>query len=141
MDDTRAGAGRGLNLMERGRNVPLASPLVRMNDTSDIADRLHLTANRIDEWKRDAQRLRTILEERSGPLEPLIMLDVEETSGAIYREIDAFEALLADVDRKSHAAAGQIAEVGDALRLVLLAITELGTEMYARETGTLAQAS
>jgi hypothetical protein len=112
-----------------------------MTDTSEIADRLHLTARRIDEWKRDAARLRAILKERSGPLERLIMLDVEETSGAIYREIDAFDALLADVDRKSHAAAGQIAEVGDALRLVLLAITELGTEMYARETEDIAQAS
>ena len=105
-----------------------------MTDTTDIADRLHLTASRIEEWKRDARRLRTILHERPGRMEPLVMLDVEETSGAIYREIDAFEGLLADVDRKSHAAAGQIAAVGDALRLVLLAITELGTEMYARES-------
>ena len=100
----------------------------------DIADRLHLTASRIAEWQRDAQRLRTLLDERPGPLEPLVLLDVEETSGAIYREIEAFDALLVDIDRKSHAAAGQIAEVGDALRLVLLSITELGTAMYGRQT-------
>lgn len=110
-----------------------------MTDTSDIADRLHLTASRIAQWKLDAQRLNAILAERPGRLEPLVMLDVEETSGAIYREIDAFEALLKDVDRKSHAAAGQIAEVGDALRLVLLSITELGTEMYARETADIVE--
>lgn len=102
--------------------------------TSDIADRLHLTASRITQWRLDAKRLSAILAERPGRLEPLVMLDVEETSGAIYREIEAFDALLVDIDRKSHAAAGQIAEVGDSLRLVLLSITELGTEMYARET-------
>jgi len=105
-----------------------------MTQNIEIADRLHLTASRIAEWKRDATRLRGILHQRSGRIEPLIMLDVEETTGAIYREITAFDALVVDVDRKSHAAAGQIAEVGDALRLVLLSITELGTEMYARET-------
>ncbi|MEO7224328.1 MAG: hypothetical protein ABIY37_17810 [Devosia sp.] len=104
-----------------------------MTQTTDIADRLHLTASRIAQWQLDAKRLSTILHERPGRLEPLVLLDVEETSGAIYREIDAFEALVADVDRQSHAAAGQIAEVGDALRLVLLSITELGSEMYARE--------
>ena len=113
-----------------------------MTQTSDIADRLHLTASRIAQWKLDAKRLSTILHERPGRLEPLVLLDVEETTGAIYREITAFDALLADVDRKSHAAAGQIAEVGDALRLVLLSITELGTEMYAREnTGIVVEAA
>jgi hypothetical protein len=112
-----------------------------MTQTTDIADRLHLTASRIAQWKLDAQRLKTILDERPGRLEPLVMLDVEETSGAIYREIDAFEALLADVDRKSHAAAGQIAEVGDELRLTLLSITELGTAMYARENTGIVEAA
>jgi hypothetical protein len=111
--------------------------LMGMSETSDIADRLHLTASRIRQWRADAERLGAILHERPGRLEPLVMLDVEETTGAIYREIEAFDTLLADIDRKSHAAAGQIAEVGDALRLVLLAITELGTEMYARETADL----
>ena len=112
-----------------------------MTQNTEIADRLHLTASRIAEWKRDATRLRGILDERSGRIEPLIMLDVEETTGAIYREITAFDALVVDIDRKSHAAAGQIAEVGDALRLVLLSITELGTEMYARETADVVAAA
>ncbi len=110
-----------------------------MTQTTDIADRLHLTASRIAQWRLDAKRLNAILHDRPGRLEPLVMLDVEETTGAIYREIDAFEALLKDVDRKSHTAAGQIAEIGDALRLVLLSITELGTEMYARETADIVE--
>lgn len=105
-----------------------------MTDTNDIAERLNLTASRIAQWQADARRLTAILNERPGPLESLVMLDVEETSTAIYSEIEAFDGLLVDIDLKSHAAAGQIAEVGDALRLVLLSITELGTAMYARET-------
>jgi hypothetical protein len=111
-----------------------------MTQSNEIADRLHLTASRIAQWKLDAQRLRTILDERPGPLEALVLLDVEETSGAIYREIAAFDVLLGDIDRKSHAAAGQIADVGDALRLVLLSITELGTAMYSRQSGAAAAA-
>jgi hypothetical protein len=109
-----------------------------MTDITPIADRLNLTASRIVEWKRDVARLNAILAERSGPLDPLVMLDVEETTSSIYREIEEFDALLVDIDRKSHSAAGQIAEVGDALRLVLLSITELGTAMYARETADIA---
>ena len=71
-----------------------------MTQTSDIADRLHLTASRIAQWKLDAKRLSAILHERPGRLEPLVMLDVEETTGAIYREITAFDTLVADVDRR-----------------------------------------
>lgn len=112
-----------------------------MTQSHEIADRLHLTASRIAQWRLDAQRLSTILDERPGPLEPLVLLDVEETSGAIYREIEVFDALLVNVDRKSHAAAGQIAEVGDALRLVLLSITELGTKMYGRESADMVSAA
>ena len=69
---------------------------------SDIADRLHLTASRIAQWKLDARRLSAILHERPGRLEPLVMLDVEETSGAIYREIDAFEAPGEDIEAILH---------------------------------------
>jgi hypothetical protein len=101
-----------------------------MIQTNELAARLHLTAERIVEWRADAARLRAILRDSSGPVSQLALLDVEETSGDIYREIAEFDALLADIDRKSHAAAGQIAEIGDALRLVLMEITELGTKMY-----------
>ena len=51
-----------------------------MTEHTDIADRLHLTASRIAQWKLDAERLKTILHERPGPLEPLLMLDVEEAA-------------------------------------------------------------
>jgi hypothetical protein len=103
-------------------------------DIAALRARLQLTADRIVEWRADAKRLREVMGYVEGPVDRLVLLDMEETSGAIYREIEEFDALVLDIDRKSHAAAGQIAEVGDALRLVLMEITELGTAMYSRET-------
>ena len=105
-----------------------------MTDINALAERLHLTATRIEGWKSDAARLKAIVGTSMGPLESLVLLDAEETSGEIYREIAAFDLMLADIDRTSHVAAGQIAQVGDALRLVLMEITELGTSIYARQT-------
>ena len=99
-----------------------------------LVERLHLTAERIVEWRADAALLRGVLAESEGPVDSELLLAVEETSGKIYREIDAFDAMVANIDKKSHAAAGQIAEVGDALRLILLEITELGTAMYSRQS-------
>ena len=104
-----------------------------MPTTAEIAARLNLTAERIAQWRADAQRLKAIVAQSLGPLEPLVLLDVEETSSAIYQEIIEFDSLLVNIDRKSHEAAGQIASVGDALRLVLMEITELGTVIYARQ--------
>lgn len=103
-------------------------------DTADLAARLRLTGERIAEWRLDARRLKDILAVSRGPVDKLVLLDLEETSGAIYREIEAFDALVADIDKQSHAAAGLIAELGDALRLALMDITEIGTEMYSRES-------
>ena len=101
-----------------------------MTDNDEIADRLKLTAARIAEWRRESDRLRAVAGAVHGRSH---LVEVEELSGAIYREIDQFDALLADIDRKSHAAAGEIAEVGDALRLVLMEITELSLIMYRLE--------
>jgi hypothetical protein len=99
-----------------------------------LVERLHLTAERIAEWRADAVLLRGVLADSEGPVDPALLLAVEEATGKIYREIEAFDAIVANIDKKSHAAAGQIASVGDALRLVLMEITELGTAMYSRQS-------
>ena len=103
-----------------------------------LVERLHLTAARITEWRSDAALLRGVLTDTQGPVDPELLLAVEEATGKIYREIEAFDAMVANIDKKSHAAAGQIADVGDALRLVLLEITELGTAMYSRQSAPVA---
>lgn len=99
-------------------------------DKDRLIHRLRLTAERIANWRHEADRLRATAGAVGGKSE---LVAIEELAAEIYREIDAFNALVADIDRQSHAAAGEIAEVGDALRLVLLEITELSLVMYRLE--------
>ena len=63
-------------------------------------------------------------------VQPETLTMTERSADEIYAAIDRFDALKADVAEASPRAAGQLAEVGDALRLVLLEMTELTTRMY-----------
>jgi hypothetical protein len=102
-----------------------------VTDTDGLRRRLTEMAVDIKRWRSFAVEL-SDAEQRSGAAtDNALLLSVEETSGAIYRAIEVFDELVKDVDRKSHIAAGEIAEVGDALRLVLMEITELGTGLYS----------
>lgn len=92
--------------------------------------RLRLTAERIEGWRREADRLRAVAGVVHGVSE---LIEVEETATAIYREIEAFNSLVSEIDQRSPTAAGEIAAVGDALRLVLLELTELSLLMYRLE--------
>jgi hypothetical protein len=102
-----------------------------MTDTVDLRLRLGAIATEIEHWRSEASRLRAAGQLPDAASDDALLLSVEEVSGAIYRGIVDFEELVAEVDRKSHAAAGQVADLGDALRLVLLEITELGTRLYS----------
>jgi hypothetical protein len=99
-------------------------------DRDWLSYRLRLTAQRIEAWRREADRLQAVAGVVHGASE---LIEIEETASDIYREIAEFDALVAEIDRVSHAAAGEIAAVGDALRLVLLEITELSLVMYRTE--------
>lgn len=114
--------------------MPIDHPEDAKPAAPGLVERLHLTAARIAEWRTDAALLRGVLAESAGPVDPELLLAIEETTGKIYREIEAFDAIVANIDKQSHSAAGLIAEVGDALRLVLMEITELGTAMYSRQS-------
>jgi hypothetical protein len=102
-----------------------------MNNSFAMVDRLRRTAARIAEWEAEAERLRATL--GLNGRDENMLLQIEQTAGAIYREIAAFDAIVEDIERQSPAAAGEIAEVGDALRLVLMEITELSIAAYALE--------
>jgi hypothetical protein len=102
-----------------------------MNDSFAMVDRLRRTAARIAEWQAEADRLRATIGLTGRDEEMLV--EIEQTASAIYREIDAFDAIVEDIERQSPAAAGEIAEVGDALRLLLMEITELSIAAYALE--------
>ena len=63
-----------------------------MTETTELAARLHLTAERIVEWRPDAAACAVCCATGTGPVSQLVLLDVEETSTDIYREIAEFEA-------------------------------------------------
>lgn len=107
-----------------------------MIDDPGLTERLKALAGDCARWRTEAKELRSRADADGGALDDALLLAVEETSGGIYAGIRTFEALVADIDSKSHAAAGEIAEVGDAIRLVLMEITELGTYLYSRRSAT-----
>lgn len=102
-----------------------------MTSTDDLRQRLLAMAGDIEQWRSESRRLREVSQLPGAAADDALLLSIEETSGAIYRGIAAFDELVVDVEGESHAAAGQVAEVGDALRLVLMEITELGTGLYS----------
>lgn len=104
-----------------------------MTDPSELADRLHPFAEKIERWREDAVILRGLVANAAAAnaVDPDVLLRVEEVSGAIYQAIADFDALVAQIGKDSAGAAGELAVVGDALRLVLMEITELGTQMYS----------
>jgi hypothetical protein len=81
------------------------------------------------------------LADASQTADDALLQQVEETSREIYREIAAFDLIVADVGKLSADSAAQLGEVGDALRLVLLEITELGTHLYSIRSGAGAPAA
>lgn len=101
------------------------------DDTSDLLPRLRTMATKITGWREQAQRLKATSRNSGAKYDDELLLEIEETSSGIYVGIAEFDALVADVDKTSHVAATQIVEVGDALRLLLMEITELGTQLYA----------
>jgi len=59
-----------------------------------------------------------------GTASPSLLQSIETTAGEIYAEISSYDGLVQDVAAVSPAAAAELAEVNDALHLVLMEITE-----------------
>ncbi len=89
------------------------------SDTPDLLERLRITAADITGWREQAESMKAKSREAGAKYDDKLLLEIEETSGAIYDGIAEFDVLAADVDKASHAAGTQIVEVGDALRLLL----------------------
>ncbi|HEV7718389.1 MAG TPA: hypothetical protein VGO70_05365 [Arsenicitalea sp.] len=109
---------------------------------ADLADGLHAIATKIELWRLTAKRLREFskLADANQTVDQTQLQQVEEISGEIYREIAAFDLIVADVGKLSTESAAELGAVGDALRLVLLEITELGTHLYSISSGLAAPA-
>jgi hypothetical protein len=104
-----------------------------MRDAVELADRLRPIAGKIAGWRADSQRISSMMAQASenNSADPAALEQVEETAGAIFREIEEFRLLLADIEASSPEAAGELAGVNDELHLVLMEITELSTRMYS----------
>jgi hypothetical protein len=102
-------------------------------DNPKFADRLKALGADLVRWRAEADRLRTIADAAldSRHVEEEALVNVEQSAGMLYAEIETFDALLRDVASKSPAAASELATVDDALRLLLLDVTELGTRLYS----------
>ena len=105
----------------------------------DLTARLRPTAQKIEHWRAEAEKIRRLRQTavEADNVTPDVLQGVEEISGQIYAEIETFDALLAEVTRVSPQSAAELGAVGDALRLVLLEITELGTDMYSVRSHTI----
>jgi hypothetical protein len=98
-----------------------------------LADRLRPMAGKVIIWRAEAQRVRLAAMKASerNTADPTVLEGIEETAGALYKEIEQFRLLLEETVKASPKAAGQLAEIDDALHLMLMEITELGTQMYS----------
>jgi len=107
-----------------------------MPSNDEIAERLAYFGSRIDSWKNEAARLTLFAaKSRQEPASKAELVHLEETAGAIYSELLAFRDTVADVANRSPAAAAELSPVSDAMRLVLLEITELGVRLYSDHSG------
>src|SRR5690606_18049927 len=92
-----------------------SEPISDPQKIDDLRQRLTELAKDIQHWRGEVHALRAAKNRPDAATDNGLLVSMEETSGAIYRAIADFDELIRDVDRKSHVAAGQIAEVGDAL--------------------------
>jgi hypothetical protein len=106
----------------------------------NFTERLQALGADLVRWRAEADRLKTIADAalESRHVEEEALVNVEHSAGMLYAEIEEFDALLRDVANTSPAAASELATVDDALRLLLLDVTELGTRLYSIRSMTTA---
>ena len=104
-----------------------------MSDAVDLTNRLRPFGENLVEWRQAAASLRIKVEEaiKAKSVDAETLTETEQSADKIYEAIDRFDALKSEVAETSPRAAEQLAEVGDALRLVLLEMTELTTRLYS----------
>ena len=104
--------------------------MTETTEPEDVRTTLQHFASKLGEWRKEADRLRA-RSERRRVASTKLLVHVEDTSGELYREIESFNATVAEVAKQSPQAAGELAEVGETLRLLLLEITEAGVKLYS----------
>jgi len=101
-----------------------------MTDPQSARESLEHFALNIDLWRAEAARLRK-LADGTQVADTEALVSVETTAGDIYREIESFKKVVAGIAEQSPDAAGELAEIGETLHLLLLEITEQGSKLYS----------
>jgi len=98
-----------------------------------FTERLRTFASDLTRWQAEADRLRIRTENAlsAGQVEEDALVEVEASASLLYEEIKIFDVLMREVSSRSPTAADELAPVKDALRLLLLEVTELGTRLYS----------
>ena len=104
-----------------------------MSDAGDLTNRLRPFGDDLVEWRQAAASLRTKVQEAvdAKSVDAETLTATEQSADKIYEAIDRFDALKSVVAETSPRAAEQLAGVGEAMRLVLLEMTELTTRLYS----------
>jgi hypothetical protein len=105
-------------------------------DTSDLARRLEPFLANIAEYRASAKMLATLGAQEAHQVSNEVLLKVEEISEDIGSDIVRLAELIKSLRGPTAADLALITEAEDALRLVLLEVTETGTKLYsARSLG------
>jgi hypothetical protein len=109
-------------------------------NSSELARLLADTPSQIATWNDQARQLSLLLVPAriEGRVSVELHAMIEGTCSAIYKEIEVCSGTVRRLAQDSPAAAAELAPLEDALRLALLEITELSTELYAVHSGATA---
>lgn len=100
-------------------------------DLPILAQRLEPFMINIAEYRADAKVLAVLTAQPSHQVSDEALVRVEEISEEIRSDVARFSELIKSLRNPSPTDLALVAEVEDALRLVLLEITETGTKLYS----------
>ena len=100
-------------------------------ETLDLARRLEPFLASITDYRSDAKMLATLAAQETHQVSDEVLLRVEEISDDIRSDVARLSALIKALRVPTATDLALTTEVEDALRLVLLEITETGTKLYS----------
>lgn len=100
-------------------------------DPPDLARRLEAFLANIAEYRASAKMLATMAAQDTHQVSDEVLLRVEEISDDIRSDVSRLSDLIKSLRAPTATDLALTTEVDDALRLVLLEVTETGTKLYS----------
>lgn len=104
-----------------------------MSSAPDMSRQLHPFLENLAGYESDARML-AALAAQARQVSPEVLVRVEEISDDIRSDIDRHAKLVQGLKKPSPDDLAQATEVGEALRLLLLEVTETGTRLYSLQS-------